>query len=532
MGYAGLVRCPGDVGRAVEQDRRGGLVLGRHEGRHRCQRHGLDGGGRRAVGGVRAVALLLCQYHGTHQRDDAGLPYSGRAIAAAAVCGALHADDDRRIGRDDDADPLRNRHFAHHLRQRLCFHGQVVGRGFRDGGGGVAGVCDGGDGVVEGVGVLHNAPINLALFHARKDGIDVVQLVPGKVRRHLAFGREDQRLFQILACADDGAAHGDALQYRIEHRQADVARWQAHQCHGAACTQETERLFHRLGRHRRHQRPMRATDDALDFGHRIVVAAIDGQVGAQLLGQRQLVFVDVGRHHVHAHGLGVLHGHVAQAADAGNHHPLTRAHLGFLQALVDGHARAQHGGCRAEVQPVRQAADEVGIGQTIFGKAAVDRIAGVLLFGTQGFPAGAARRAATTGRMQPGHADTVAFLDVLHARAQRGDVARAFVAGNERGGGFDRPVAMGRVQVGMADAAGFELDQDLARTRRGDGHLFNRQGLAEFADDGRFHHLRHMHSSGGSTGCQGRSAALCCDGQLLFLPASVNILRVPYDDNR
>ncbi len=30
----------------------------------------------------------------------------------------------------------------------------------------------------------------------------------------------------------------------------------------------------------------------------------------------------------------------------------------------------------------------------------------------------------------------------------------------------------------------------------------------------------------------GQDAALCCNGQLLFLPASVNILRVPHDDNQ
>ena len=52
-----------------------------------------------------------------------------------------------------------------------------------------------------------------------------------------------------------------------------------------------------------------------------------------------------------------------------------------------------------------------------------------------------------------------------HAGADRDDVADALVAGDERRLRLDRPVALGGVQVGVADAARRDLDQDLARRR-------------------------------------------------------------------
>ena len=64
--------------------------------------------------------------------------------------------------------------------------------------------------------------------------------------------------------------------------------------------------------------------------------------------------------------------------------------------------------------------------------------------------------------MQPGNADTVAFLGALTAAADGRDNASAFMAGDEGRRGLYRPVAFYGVQIGMTDTAGFYFYEDLA----------------------------------------------------------------------
>jgi hypothetical protein len=73
-------------------------------------------------------------------------------------------------------------------------------------------------------------------------------------------------------------------------------------------------------------------------------------------------------------------------------------------------------------------------------------------------------------------------------------MAYAFVAGNERWLRFDRPIAMRGVQIGVADAAGGDLDQHLARAGHRHGNQFDRQRLPKRAHHCRLHHLDHGHS--------------------------------------
>jgi hypothetical protein len=100
----------------------------------------------------------------------------------------------------------------------------------------------------------------------------------------------------------------------------------------------------------------------------------------------------------------------------------------FLEALVDGHARAQERGGGAEIQLVGQTAHVIRIAGHVFGVSAVDRVAGHLLIGAERFPATDAMLAATAGRMEPWRADPVALLQVGHARADGGDLPHPFVA--------------------------------------------------------------------------------------------------------
>ena len=68
-------------------------------------------------------------------------------------------------------------------------------------------------------------------------------------------------------------------------------------------------------------------------------------VGAELLGQLQLLVGDVDRGHGAADDLRVLQREVAEAADAGDRHQLAGADAADLDRLVRGDARAgQRGG--------------------------------------------------------------------------------------------------------------------------------------------------------------------------------------------
>lgn len=95
------------------------------------------------------------------------------------------------------------------------------------------------------------------------------------------------------------------------------------------------------------------------------------------------------------------------------------------------------------------------------------------------------------GGVQPGHADAVAFLDPGNAGADLGDIPDTFMAGDERERGLDRPVAIGRMQVGMANAGSHDPHENLAGRDFRHIDFLNDQGLAEGMDNGRFHFFRH-----------------------------------------
>ena len=146
-------------------------------------------------------------------------------------------------------------------------------------------------------------------------------------------------------------------------------------------------------------------------------SALTVTVGAQPAGEVELGVVDVDRGDVQAHRPGVLHRHVAEPADARDHHPVAGLGVGHLQTLVDGDAGAEDRRDLDEVDVGRQVADEVRVGHHVFGEAAVHRIAGVLLALAERLPAAEAVPAVAAGGVEPRHADPVALLDVLDARA-------------------------------------------------------------------------------------------------------------------
>jgi hypothetical protein len=65
------------------------------------------------------------------------------------------------------------------------------------------------------------------------------------------------------------------------------------------------------------------------------------------------------------------------------------------------------------------------------------------------------------------------------ARADAFDDADALVAGDERGRRLDRPFAAGGVDVRMAEAAGFDLDQHLVGAGLRHGAILDRKRVDE-----------------------------------------------------
>jgi hypothetical protein len=82
--------------------------------------------------------------------------------------------------------------------------------------------------------------------------------------------------------------------------------------------------------------------------------------------------------------------------------------------------------------------------------------------------------AMAAGRVKPWHADPVALLDNRHACAERDDAADRF---DERDLGLEGPVAGRGVEIGVADPAGFRLDENLTGAGGGISSSRNMRGL-------------------------------------------------------
>jgi hypothetical protein len=90
-----------------------------------------------------------------------------------------------------------------------------------------------------------------------------------------------------------------------------------------------------------------------------------------------------------------------------------------LTPLVSGDAGAHDRRHVDEIGALRNAADISGAREHILGKAAIDAVAGVVLFAAQGLPASGAIFAAAAGIVQPRHANDIAFAKTERAAATR-----------------------------------------------------------------------------------------------------------------
>ena len=293
---------------------------------------------------------------------------------------------------------------------------------------------------------------------------------------------------KIAAGADDGAADGDALQDHVEDRRREFTGGQPDQTDGAPPANHLQRLRKSSGGHRCHQNAVcPAARCGQDLLHGIRSQRVDGEIGAKVTRQRELVLGDIDRDDLQSHGFCVLDRDMAEPAGARDDDPFAGPRFKLLQSLVGGDARAQDRGDRRIIDVLGQLCCERSRGDDVFGETAVHAVAGVVLMLAQRFPSGLAVFAGKAGIMQPRYADRIADFQVGHSRSECRDNAGSLMAGNEGWNWLYRPIAGCRMQIGVADAARFHFDQNFARTRLWHRNILNRKGLAELCDDGGFH---------------------------------------------
>src|SRR5262249_182336 len=88
---------------------------------------------------------------------------------------------------------------------------------------------------------------------------------------------------------------------------------------------------------------------------------------------------------------------------------------------------------------------------------------------------------------EPRQRHPVAFRHREVALADRGDDADTFVARDERDLRLDGPLAACRVDVGVAQPGGFDLDHNLAWSWLADGYVADVQGCTQLGNNGSSH---------------------------------------------
>ena len=120
------------------------------------------------------------------------------------------------------------------------------------------------------------------------------------------------------------------------------------------------------------------------------------------------------------------------------------------------------------------------------------RVAGVALARAEVLAARVAELAVAAGAPEPGDRDPRPDGDVRLGPGGLDD-PDALVAGDERQRRLGLPVAVGRVDVGVAEPARLETDQHLLGARLRRGEVLDRERRAERVDD------RGLHASGPRT---------------------------------
>jgi hypothetical protein len=182
---------------------------------------------------------------------------------------------------------------------------------------------------------------------------------------------------------------------------------------------------------------------------------------------------------------------VPQPADADHGHPLARPGTGALQAAICGDTGAEDGCDLISVGAVGDPPAEGGVGDHVFGITARLRIAGRFGGEADGLHPRQTEFAVAAGRIHPGNADALARHEVIHAGTQSRNFTHHLVTRDQRKVRQGSPVSFDRMQIGVTDPAGVNLDQDLARPGLGYRQSFDFQRRADGAEYRGLHRTGH-----------------------------------------
>lgn len=147
--------------------------------------------------------------------------------------------------------------------------------------------------------------------------------------------------------------------------------------------------------------PCATIGDLSDGLNQITLSRIHHRIGTQFARMGQFAVVDIHCADAQPHGLGILHCQVTKAAYSRNHNPLSRLDIGLLDTFVRCDARTNNRRRFKRIKACRDVSDVIGVGQDVFGKPAILRIATKLSAGADGFQGIEAGLAMTTRRLQP-----------------------------------------------------------------------------------------------------------------------------------
>src|SRR5579859_6607558 len=177
---------------------------------------------------------------------------------------------------------------------------------------------------------------------------------------------------------------------------------------------------------------------------------------------------------------------MAKSPDAENRQPLSALRLGLHDGAIDRDSGTkQRRGLRRRNR-VRNSCCVARRGFDELRVAAVHGHAGNFLFHTEVLIAFAAKLAFAARPVNPWHANPVADFEFADARPNLNHLARNLMShdkGQFGNAGELYPVALGNVQVRMADATSFHLDQNFVLAGDGALDFLNHHGLFQFMQD-------------------------------------------------
>src|SRR5579863_7683148 len=207
-------------------------------------------------------------------------------------------------------------------------------------------------------------------------------------------------------------------------------------------------------------------------------------------GEFQLLLRDVDRGHLRAKGPSELHCKVSEATYSENSQALTGHDPGALQGAINCESGTKKRG-GFERRKTLWNFQRVSCRRLHkFGVATVNGDTCDLLPAAQVLVAFAAKFALTAGPVNPGHANAITDLQIVHRRAFLHYVTGNFVAENQRSLHDSRqlcPISISHVQVGMAGTTGFHVDQNFIYFGMRAFHFLDRERLLEIVQDSGFH---------------------------------------------